>query len=109
MFSPPNVNLVQSNIMQRVKLPKSFLAVNLSESHTFHKKVDADEKTNEEFTIEGSLGVVPPPQTDPSREASPILPEGTREIEVPTSSQNEQTSEVAEPHTSDQADNASIS
>ena len=26
----------------RVKLPKSFLAVNLSESHTFHKK-DEDE------------------------------------------------------------------
>jgi len=29
----------------QVKLPKSFLAVNLSESHTFHKKDDAEEKT----------------------------------------------------------------
>ena len=29
--------------INRVKLPKSFLAVNLSESHTFHKK----EETNE--------------------------------------------------------------
>ena len=27
----------------RVKLPKSFLAVNLSESHTFHKKEETEE------------------------------------------------------------------
>ena len=27
----------------RVKLPKSFLAVNLSESHTFHKKEESSE------------------------------------------------------------------
>ncbi len=27
----------------RVKLPKSFLAVNLSESHTFHKKEESEE------------------------------------------------------------------
>ena len=27
----------------RVKLPKSFLAVNLSESHTFHKKEEVEE------------------------------------------------------------------
>jgi hypothetical protein len=30
-----------TNIVTRVKLPKSFLAVNLSESHTFHKKSDS--------------------------------------------------------------------
>lgn len=29
-------------ILYRVKLPKSFLAVNLSESHSFHKKEDVD-------------------------------------------------------------------
>lgn len=28
--------------MNRVKLPKSFLAVNLSESHTFHKKEELE-------------------------------------------------------------------
>jgi inositol hexakisphosphate/diphosphoinositol-pentakisphosphate kinase len=31
--------------VNRVKLPKSFLAVNLSESHTFHKKDGTEEKT----------------------------------------------------------------
>jgi hypothetical protein len=31
--------------VNRVKLPKSFLAVNLSESHTFHKKDDTEERT----------------------------------------------------------------
>lgn len=34
-------------IWRRVKLPKSFLAVNLSESHTFHKKPDQDEEPQE--------------------------------------------------------------
>jgi hypothetical protein len=29
-----------------VKLPKSFLAVNLSETHTFHKKEEHDENSN---------------------------------------------------------------
>lgn len=28
--------------MYRVKLPKSFLAVNLSETHTFHKKEEQE-------------------------------------------------------------------
>lgn len=32
--------------MDRVKLPKSFLAVNLSESHTFHKKEESNENAN---------------------------------------------------------------
>jgi inositol hexakisphosphate/diphosphoinositol-pentakisphosphate kinase len=32
--------------MHRVKLPKSFLAVNLSESHTFHKKEELHESEN---------------------------------------------------------------
>ena len=32
--------------MDRVKLPKSFLAVNLSESHTFHKKEESDENAD---------------------------------------------------------------
>ena len=31
-------------VCNRVKLPKSFLAVNLSESHTFHKKDDLHEQ-----------------------------------------------------------------
>jgi len=33
----------------RVKLPKSFLAVNLSESHTFHKKDDIPEGVETTF------------------------------------------------------------
>jgi inositol-hexakisphosphate/diphosphoinositol-pentakisphosphate 1-kinase len=34
--------------VDRVKLPKSFLAVNLSESHTFHKKEELDENPESE-------------------------------------------------------------
>ena len=32
--------------VDRVKLPKSFLAVNLSESHTFHKKEESNENAD---------------------------------------------------------------
>lgn len=44
----PSVSLLiilyrTSNNIDRVKLPKSFLAVNLSDSHTFHKKEDYEE------------------------------------------------------------------
>jgi hypothetical protein len=41
----------------RVKLPKSFLAVNLSESHTFHKKEspDADDSPVNEKKKSGEL------------------------------------------------------
>ena len=35
-------------IVNRVKLPKSFLAINLSESHTFHRKESQDETSSEE-------------------------------------------------------------
>lgn len=35
----------------RVKLPKSFLAVNLSESHTFHKKEESAKVGDEPTTI----------------------------------------------------------
>lgn len=40
MFHPyvSIVGLRANNLTTRVKLPKSFLAVNLSETHTFHKK-----------------------------------------------------------------------
>jgi len=34
-----------------VKLPKSFLAVNLSETHTFHKKEELDEGSNGSTTL----------------------------------------------------------
>ena len=40
--------------INRVKLPKSFLAVNLSESHTFHKKEETNESnksTQDKATI----------------------------------------------------------
>lgn len=47
-------------------MPKSFLAVNLSESHTFHKKEDVDEgvstiaemeaKKDEQKIVEASVG-----------------------------------------------------
>jgi hypothetical protein len=43
----------------RVKLPKSFLAVNLSESHTFHKKaelVEAKKGEEGESTIAEMMG-----------------------------------------------------
>lgn len=53
-----------ANACPRVKLPKSFLAVNLSESHTFHKKEDVDEgmstiaemeaKKNEQKNVEAA-------------------------------------------------------
>jgi inositol hexakisphosphate/diphosphoinositol-pentakisphosphate kinase len=33
-----------------VKLPKSFLAVNLSETHTFHKKEELEEDSKEVTT-----------------------------------------------------------
>ncbi|KAH7317853.1 histidine phosphatase superfamily-domain-containing protein [Rhexocercosporidium sp. MPI-PUGE-AT-0058] len=38
----------------QVKLPKSFLAVNLSESHTFHKKEDQDDQPTLSTTINTS-------------------------------------------------------
>jgi inositol hexakisphosphate/diphosphoinositol-pentakisphosphate kinase len=37
--------------MIRVKLPKSFLAVNLSETHTFHKKEELDDSQQTHSTI----------------------------------------------------------
>jgi inositol hexakisphosphate/diphosphoinositol-pentakisphosphate kinase len=51
---------VKTNLIFRVKLPKSFLAVNLSETHSFHKKEDSVEppdasaQTTEE--VEKGLG-----------------------------------------------------
>jgi inositol hexakisphosphate/diphosphoinositol-pentakisphosphate kinase len=36
----------------RVKLPKSFLAVNLSESHTFHKKEEQEEEPKGPITVD---------------------------------------------------------
>jgi inositol hexakisphosphate/diphosphoinositol-pentakisphosphate kinase len=41
----------QQLTQDRVKLPKSFLAINLSETHTFHKKESQDETTNAEAAI----------------------------------------------------------
>jgi inositol hexakisphosphate/diphosphoinositol-pentakisphosphate kinase len=43
----------------RVKLPKSFLAVNLSESHTFHKKEELEEKA-EDIPVAGITDQVEP-------------------------------------------------
>lgn len=45
-------------IMNRVKLPKSFLAVNLSESHTFHKKEELEHAQGDSTIAEG-LSVEP--------------------------------------------------
>lgn len=36
-----------------MKLPKSFLAVNLSETHTFHKKEELEEDTKDMVDEEG--------------------------------------------------------
>ena len=54
----------EANKSYRVKLPKSFLAVNLSESHTFHKKEDSgiideggndDKNTDDKFNEDRKL------------------------------------------------------
>jgi inositol hexakisphosphate/diphosphoinositol-pentakisphosphate kinase len=38
--------------LSRVKLPKSFLAVNLAESHTFHKKEELSDELTESTAAE---------------------------------------------------------
>jgi inositol hexakisphosphate/diphosphoinositol-pentakisphosphate kinase len=59
----------------RVKLPKSFLAVNLSESHTFHKKEETNE-SNE--AIEDKVTMT---ETEPlaEEESKLAVPEGLSE------------------------------
>ena len=59
--------------LKRVKLPKSFLAVNLSETHTFHKKEDPNSPTKikeakQSEEVETAVG-----PTDPV----PEVPDGT--------------------------------
>jgi len=41
-------------VLSRVKLPKSFLAVNLSENHTFHKKEDGTAEGVQGLTAENA-------------------------------------------------------
>jgi hypothetical protein len=58
----------------RVKLPKSFLAVNLSESHTFHKKEETEDlpatATTDQDPIETNNGS----EYAPTTEALPNTP-----------------------------------
>lgn len=67
----------------RVKLPKSFLAVNLSESHTFHKKDDTEETTISEMKSKGELTARSNDDGSPRRGSSLDLDAKT--VPVPTS------------------------
>ena len=73
----------------RVKLPKSFLAVNLSESHTFHKKEEVEESIAPKQTTIADLTAEPLDFDDsaPSslRTNNVITPELTTEAPTPTS------------------------
>src|SRR5689334_3670693 len=85
----PNMDLQLT--INRVKLPKSFLAVNLSESHSFHKKEDfeevktlSEEPAIAEMTAEPLWLEQPEPEaiTNGHKEALPML---TTEAPTPTS------------------------
>jgi inositol hexakisphosphate/diphosphoinositol-pentakisphosphate kinase len=65
-------------VVIRVKLPKSFLAVNLSETHTFHKKEDPVELPQSmppiaaaQAGIQENLKNVEVSPKDPSSEGAP--------------------------------------
>lgn len=71
----------------QVKLPKSFLAVNLSESHTFHRKDDSVDVA----TIAEMLG-----ETAPNTEEDPLPVSVGVPVDVPLTEAVPKTSEVAE-------------
>lgn len=75
-----------ADVNSRVKLPKSFLAVNLSENHTFHKKDDPSNDALENQLTSAEELTGEPLAIDETRQSnlSPILNEANGHVETAT-------------------------